>query len=186
MTTLEQLEQQKKELEKQTEVAAQNHKKKSYFNLLRKTKNAFNFLLIQVGCLMAIGSATANSDITCFDYTALGSGEEFVSGFSAAACYGYYAASQESANPQLFSQLEMQSEAADVMEDELCESRQISIGLNDESLPSKFEQGYRTAHANAAQAQDGAMKQGELQTRMGACAKVILHYGKVLEAFGEQ
>lgn len=155
-------------------------------NFLLRVKHGFLLLVGFIVFLSAINLASADQKIACFDYTGLPTSERFVSGFSAAACFGYYGASQEQDNPSLFSQLKTFAEAADVMEGRLCESRDISVGLDDESLPNKFEQGLGVARNNASMVQSGAMELEEFQTRVGACAKVVDHYGKVINAVSSQ
>lgn len=156
------------------------------FYLLQRIKHRVLFTVIAFALLFAMSLASANQQIACFDYANLSTSEQFVSGFAAAACYGYYGATQEQGNPGVFSQLKTFSEAADVMEGQLCESRDISVGIDDASLPNKFEQGRGLARNNASMVQSGAMELEEFQTRVGACAKVVTHYTQVLNAVSSQ
>ncbi len=112
----------------------------------------------------------------CFDYSKLNSQQASMQGLSAASCVGYYAATQEQADPATFAQLKaMGADVADTFEGVTCPSRNITVGRDGEA-ESKFEVGYDLARANAAMVQNGAMPMIEFRARVGACAEVATHY----------
>jgi len=132
------------------------------------------FKLIALSCFTT--TATTSAHAQCFNYSSLSGPQTFVEGFSAAACTGYFAATQESTNPDLFAQLElMMSNMADVMEEVHCGARNVIIGAEGE-VSDKFKMGYDLAIANASQVQAGAMSMDEFQMRVGMCAHMVTHY----------
>ena len=135
----------------------------------------FKAFKISLVTSISIAAATA-TQAQCFDYSSLAGPQTFVEGFSAAACTGYFAATQESTNPDLFTQLElMMSNIADVMEEVHCGARSVIVGAEGE-VADKFQMGYDLAIANASQVQAGAMSMDEFQMRVGMCAQVVTHY----------
>lgn len=135
------------------------------------------FKAFKITLVTSIGIAAATAaQAQCFDYSSLAGPQTFVEEFSAAACTGYFAATQESTNPDLFTQLElMMSNMADVMEEVHCGARSVIVGAEGE-VADKFQMGYDLAIANASQVQAGAMSMDEFQMRVGMCAQVVTHY----------
>ena len=135
------------------------------------------FKAFKISLVTSISIAAATTtQAQCFDYSSLAGPQTFVEGFSAAACTGYFAATQESTNPDLFTQLElMMSNMADVMEEVHCGTRSVIVGAEGE-VADKFQMGYDLAVANASQVQAGAMSMDEFQMRVGMCAQVVTHY----------
>ena len=123
-------------------------------------------------------TSTSSAGASCFDYNSLTDSQSFASGFSAAACSGYFAATQENSNPQMFSQLQtVGANISDVFEEMHCPKRLVSVGGTG-NVQTKFQVGYDTALANAKMVQNGAMAASEFQMRVGVCSQVVTHYLK--------
>lgn len=114
----------------------------------------------------------------CFNYSKLSEPENFVSSFSAASCAGYFAATQEAANPPMFIQLrDMAASVADVIEELQCSPRNIYVGRSGDAN-AKFEIGYGLARNNATMVGNGAMSANEFKMRVSMCSQVVGHYLK--------
>ena len=130
-------------------------------------------------------ATTTNANSQCFNYSGLSEPESFVASFSAASCAGYFAATQEASNPQMFAQLrDMGANVADAYEEVSCSERKIFIGL-DGSANDKFERGYETALANATMVKNGAMSPNEFKMRVNMCSQVVGHYLKQMQTLNK-
>ena len=132
------------------------------------------FKIITLSCFTVATATSAHAQ--CFDYSSLSGPQTFVEGFSVAACAGYYGATQETTNPDLFAQLEfIGANMLDAIEEAVCGYRDVSIGLQGDAT-EKFQMGYNLAIANAGLVDVGAMSMDEFQMRVGMCAQVVTHY----------
>lgn len=135
--------------------------------------------------LLFFSAATAlfasPAQASCFNYEKLAGNEKFAIGFSAAACTGYAAATQEASSPQAFTQLKtIVVNVADVGEEMYCPSRTVVVGATGDT-DSKFSEGYKMALANASMVQKGIMPLSEFQMRVKICTQVTGHYLQLLK-----
>jgi hypothetical protein len=133
-------------------------------------------------CGAAFSFAFASQSFAqCFDYSNLSTEQNFVTSFSAAACAGYAAATQQ-ANPDVYANLrDLMAPAADVFEDVTCDARRIVVGADGDAA-AKFEMGFDLSMQNASMVSAGAMSSTEYKMRVDTCSLVVIHYFRQFQA----
>lgn len=92
-------------------------------------------------------SQSNRTDSQCFDYSKLSGQEVFAEGFSAAACVGYMAATQQ-LNQDVFLQLKNQmASVANVFEETSCSTRRLTVGATGDTA-QKFQDGLNVSMLN--------------------------------------